>query len=411
MQFVFFIFGAAAALLFIINNLARTALRQRRITFLELLLAFFVLVMPLVALLLDNQTVARFDQLEQATLLIIIPLTIISIGITVVEAFIKGLRYSRGIFGIGIALLLLIATGVYNFLSLNNQLSNQSLQVVPTPVNSQQTGDPCQRAFLNFFFGALELSEAQTGLSSVELINLFFEGADTSLRDLVEANGNSATPLTITLIEYVETGVQDLLALECLPQEQAVLAISQSRLLARTIVTTNFSSLGNLFGGGDDVTEGVAAAAAAEEGTATVEALQATVVALAENPDQFALPTATITATPTLSPTPTFTRVPRATASATPTRPRFNTATPTLTPTLPNPCLASASFNVNMRDFPDLEDSNVLIVIPFEEAFSVFGPNADQTWWYGRYQDEAGWVSAEFIRLTAPCFDLPVRQP
>jgi uncharacterized protein YgiM (DUF1202 family) len=104
-----------------------------------------------------------------------------------------------------------------------------------------------------------------------------------------------------------------------------------------------------------------------------------------------------------------MTRTPFPTLSPTPTRERYVSPTPTLTPTLPDPCIASADFNVNMRDYPSLEDTQVLQTIEFGTVFSVFAPNEDQTWWYAQYDGVAGWISEEFISVTAPCLDLPPR--
>jgi hypothetical protein len=64
-----------------------------------------------------------------------------------------------------------------------------------------------------------------------------------------------------------------------------------------------------------------------------------------------------------------------------------------------------------MRTLPDLEEGDVILTIPFESVFSVFAPNEDKTWWFGQYEGESGWISAEFIALTSACDDLPPRRP
>lgn len=403
MQFVLFVSGAICTILLILNNLFRTVTRRQTITFWELLLAFFVLILPLSALLVDNQETARFDNLEQAVLLIVIPLAIFSVGLTIVEAFQKGLRHSRGVLGIGIALLLLVSTFAYSFLSLNNQLGASNVAVRPTPVNSEDTRDPCTVAGENLIFGIFDIAEGATGLTSVELINLFFDAPDESISSLVEANDEDPDVLVGTLVEYVEESVQTLLAQDCLEQSVAAIAISQSQFFTRFLVTNDFTTVQNLLisNAPEDV----------DVEQVNVDVQRATLVAAVENLEVEELPTATVTPTATLTATPTLTRTPRPAPSATATRERFFTATPTLTPTLPNPCIATANFNVNMRDFPDLEESNVVLTIPFEAIFSVYAPNDDETWWFSQYDGEAGWVSDEFISLTQPCFDLPPRRP
>jgi hypothetical protein len=64
-----------------------------------------------------------------------------------------------------------------------------------------------------------------------------------------------------------------------------------------------------------------------------------------------------------------------------------------------------------MRDYPSLEDSNVLVTIPFESVITIYAPNEDRTWWYGLYEGQVGWVSGEYMRLSPVCNELPPRRP
>ncbi|MCS6836861.1 MAG: SH3 domain-containing protein [Anaerolineae bacterium] len=73
--------------------------------------------------------------------------------------------------------------------------------------------------------------------------------------------------------------------------------------------------------------------------------------------------------------------------------------------------MATANYNVNLRDKPQLQGSQVLTVIPFDTSFAAFGPSPDRAWWLVRYEDKEGWVSAQFIRLTRACQSLPPRRP
>jgi len=121
-----------------------------------------------------------------------------------------------------------------------------------------------------------------------------------------------------------------------------------------------------------------------------------------------ARPTATPTWTPspTLASTPTATRRSQATPTLTATRFQFVTRTPQPTATLPDPCLALANYNVNLRASPEA-DAEVLSVISYNNTITLFGRNADSSWWYGEYEGEAGWVKGEFLALSASCDALP----
>jgi hypothetical protein len=118
--------------------------------------------------------------------------------------------------------------------------------------------------------------------------------------------------------------------------------------------------------------------------------------------------TPTQTPSPTVSATPTLTRTPRPTATASPTRFVFVTRTPEPTATLPNPCLARTLYNVNLRADPSL-DAAVVMTIPFDITVTLFSRTEDSLWWFGEYDDQAGWLKAEFLDLSASCAALPPR--
>jgi len=40
---------------------------------------------------------------------------------------------------------------------------------------------------------------------------------------------------------------------------------------------------------------------------------------------------------------------------------------------------------------------------------AVFGRNEDSTWWYVAYEGQEGWVLGEYLLVTEPCYELPVR--
>lgn len=114
------------------------------------------------------------------------------------------------------------------------------------------------------------------------------------------------------------------------------------------------------------------------------------------------------TPTPTFTPTITPTRKPRPTITSVATRFQFVTRTPFPTATLPNPCLALANYNVNLRAKPEA-DADVLATIPYNNTVTLFGRNADSSWWYGEYEGKSGWVKGEFISPSSSCADLPER--
>ena len=91
-----FTIGAAFGLVFILNNIIRTIRREYAIVRIELVWVFFAVLLPVTGLLYDNVNRARFDTLEWAILLLVIPLTITGLGLSLIESFRpKGLRGSQ----------------------------------------------------------------------------------------------------------------------------------------------------------------------------------------------------------------------------------------------------------------------------------------------------------------------------
>lgn len=409
MQFFFFLLGAIATALFILNNIVRTALRRKKISFWEMTNAFFVALLPAIALILDNLANPAFDTLEQANFLIIIPLMISHLGLTVVEGFRpQGLRYSRGILGLGLGFLLLIATATYSFISVQAELASLDRDIIPTPVNSNESRDPCTVAGEAFIRNViLDLAEA-TGMEA-EVV-LFEIGVDrsVSIGERVTANGGDVELFIQGMTQLIVDSVRDLLSRGCIEQAPAsAILIAAPSFIRQSIINDFESSANPLLQFLDDFNNQLESSdIPAPAQTATIRAFQEF---LAQRPTATA--TITLTFTPSSTPTPTITRTPRATDSPTPTRIRFTTATPTLTATLPNPCLATSLYNVNLRDYPALEESRVLATIPFDTVLTVYAPNPDKTWWYTDYNGTVGWLSGEFIRLTPACNNLPPRRP
>lgn len=402
MAILLYLIGAISTVLFIINNLARTALRQKKLRLIEIGLLFFVVLMPTAALIVDNIEDANFDRVENLTLLLIIPLAIFHLGLIIVELFRpQRLRQSRGLMGIGAAILLVGASLSYASISTFAQLGTIEQNRRPTPVNSNDERDPCEVAVEQLIVTLVNDILDEVGLTVEEAFVVIEENPDQSIADLITANEGNPVTYTQELISTGQDAVRDLLARGCLTQAEAATFITGLPLAISPFIYDDLSVL--LEQAPQQETDpNLSETEIAQTGEAAIAFL---------NQEPTPLPTITPTPTVTNTATPTVTRTPRPTLSPTATRERFVTSTPTLTATLPNPCLAIADFNVNMRDFPDLVESEVLITIPFESVITIFAPNDDRTWWFGQYENETGWLSAEFISLNTACNNLPARNP
>ncbi|MEO1163322.1 MAG: hypothetical protein AAFV98_06015 [Chloroflexota bacterium] len=417
MAFLFYILAAISVVLFILNNLVRTAMRLHELRLVEIGTVFFFVIFAATALLLDNADRTRFDQLETLMLLLIIPLTIFHIGLTIVELFRpQRLKQSRGLLGLGAAVLLGIATLSYSIISDRAQLAAIDQNRIPTPINSLSERDPCAIAVEQLGLSLINQLLDEAGITIEEVLNFTEEDLDQSAADLIEANGGDPVAYSETLITSLEDSIEDLVARGCLNADQAT-TITQGFTLPLSpfylprIVESDFSLILALLEDQNPQTEDVV-----DELSETEAALaQGTIIAFV---NQEPTPTATITptATATVTSTPTATRTPRPTLSATPSREPFSTSTATATATLPTPCLATTDFNVNLRDYPSLEETEVLVTIPFGSSLTVYNPNPEGTWWYVGYRTESnddliGWVSDEFITVSPACADLPEREP
>lgn len=412
MALILYILAAISAVLLIINNLARTAMRQQKLRLVEIGLVFFVVLLGTAALLVDNLETTRFDQIENLVLLLIIPIAILHLGLTIVEIFRpQRLKQSRGLLGLGVAILLAGATASYNLVSLNIQLGTIDQNQRPTPVNNTDGVDPCAVALEQITVNLANQLLDEVGLTIEEAFVVIEENPDQSIADLIEANDGNPVVFTRQLIDDTEDILRDLLARACLDQNAATGAIAALPVFVPQLVYNDLSELLEQFQ--EDNPD--AAEALTEADATEIAAGQETVIALV-NQEPSPLPTLTSTPTATVTPTPTSTRTPRPTLSPTPSRAPFETDTPTPTATLPLPCVASTDFNVNLRDYPSLEETEVLILIPFGSSLTIFNPNPEGTWWYASYrtpegEDLTGWISDEFITVSVTCFDLPPREP
>lgn len=417
MALIFYIVGATFALLFILNNLYRTLRRHKKITFWELTWAFLVVVLLLVGLTIDNLQDARFDLLEQLMLLVSVPLLMTGIAFSVIEGIRpQGLKSSRGLMSIGMAGVLLFGTFSYNVASLLIEQSSVPTIRRPTPVNATPDyTDPCDFSQLGGKLSSefLGIIATQSGLTTTQLLARFAEDGTISASQLVLENDGSPDDLIEELKAFTDKLLLGLIADGCIPAIAYPFAIGQIEPVINSSVYQPFDVLiTNISGqlGGQQSASSVPTGA----NTPNAQQLQETRIALITaipTEDKRPTPTLTLTATASITPSPTLTRTPLPTFSPTPTRERFATATPTMTATLPNPCLATTKFNVNLRDFPDSTESQVLVVIPFDTVVAVYAPNPDKTWWFAEFDGLAGWLNSEFITLTRSCDALPARRP
>ena len=124
----------------------------------------------------------------------------------------------------------------------------------------------------------------------------------------------------------------------------------------------------------------------------------ATIVAHSEEP------LATNTPAPTNTPVPT-----RHLTDPLPTRFIYTTLEPTAIPAEVQFCEAIVQHNLNLRTEASTQ-AELLATIPFSTNIPVFGRNADDTWLYTRYNNQFGWVSAEYVLPKADCQNLSIHK-
>ncbi len=404
MAFVFLLSGALFALIFAINNVIRLLRRSARIRLGEMTLAFLIVLLPVIGLIIDNLSVAAFSLIESLTLILVGALAVYSIPLTIAEAFRpQRLRQSRGLLGMGLSLLLLLATLSNAFIALGVALAQRPVQL-PTPINvAVSEPDPCdfqgQFADIGLFF--IQLIIADTGLTTQEVFDRLSQSGGLTVGEFIEANGGSRERIS----DAVMTLARDILT-------QAV----NNRCITEFVAQGLSAQIENVFLNQlfDQVIDPEQFAEFLEgEGGIPLSAsdVEATLTATARIPTATATPTPTVTWTPTTTPSPTSSRTPLPTESPTPTRQQFMTPTPTLTPTFANPCIALTLYNVNLRDYPALEDTQVLLTIPFETTLTLYAQFEDGAWWLTEWEGQSGWVNGDFIRRADSCDDLPNRQP
>lgn len=142
-----------------------------------------------------------------------------------------------------------------------------------------------------------------------------------------------------------------------------------------------------------------AVATAQESNEANTVAMQPT-----EMPVQNAVVLVTNTPVPTLTPEAVAVSL----SNPLPTRYVFTTPVPTATVVNTARCEGITENNLNLRAEP-AADAELLLTIPHSMDVPVYGRNEESSWLYTDYDGVSGWVSADYVILSADCGDLPIQ--
>lgn len=382
MEFILLIAGAFFALLFMLNNFLQTLRGKAELRFWGTVLAFLTTVIGVLALVYNSTAPISNPMIQTGVIGIAVLVIVTGLLLLIFELRRKprNLVQSRGILGMGMGLLLVLSTVTVPLMSaffavpLEGTAVAASGQVDETALNAQQH----IRAYTNL----IESASVETGADAGDLL-LELTG-DSTLSTAVAKRSGDADAVLLNALGTTRAEVEALIADGSIPRLQGTLLLANLETDLRDKFNTRIAS-------------------------DQIETL-APIILATNTPTP--TPTEPFTPTPTYTPTATMTvtpsRTPRPTDTPTPQRDRFVTRTPSPSPTLPNPCLATVDFNLNVRSAPNAE-AEVLTVIPFGTAVPLFASNADQTWWYVNYENQAGWIDGQYITRTAACDNLPVR--
>ncbi len=387
-------FGGFFALLFVLNNIFQTIRGKTRLGFIGTTLAFVTMGVSLWGLIENHSGETPQPLINR--IVIGIAATVIVTGLLIFIAELyrtpRNLTQSRGILGIGMGILLIVSTFTVPFIGAYFYIAPDipAVSAVSSPIPQTPQGDATetensaiQEQFTRFFRNIFVIVGETTGLDNAAMVDQLNKDGMTVAK-LIENNDGDLDEVVKDVVDLTRTQIQTLMSEGQVNRLQGALVLSNLEFFIRTAINSPVET--------DRLDDLSALLMATEAPTLTpTQAFTAT-----------AAPTLTATRTPTL------TRTPRPSPSATATRQRFATPTATMTPTLPNPCLALVDYNLNIRAAPNF-DAEVLVVVPFNSTITLFARSEDSTWWLTIYEDQEGWVSGEFIRVSDSCMELPVR--
>lgn len=371
--------GGVFALLFVLNNLFQILRGKTELRFWGTVLAFLVLVITLLALTQSYASASPLPLISTGVIGIAVGVVVTGIIFLVIEIVRpqRKLKQSRGILSIGVGILLALSTVTVPLIAafLSVPLENTAASGVD---EAAVAAEQDIRSYTNL----IQSASQETGIEAEDLL-LELTGNQT-LNTLISNQGGDSALILNNALGVTREQVQALIRDGRIPRLQGTLILANLEADLQAKMNAQITS-------------------------SQIETL-APVILATDTPTPTPTQPSTATPTPTVTPslTPTFTRTPRPTETPTPTRQGFVTRTPSPSPTLPDPCLATVDFNLNMRAEPST-DADVITVIPFGTAVSVFAASEDRTWWLVSYEGETGWVDGEFITRTASCDALPSR--
>jgi hypothetical protein len=388
------VIGGGFALLLVLNALLQT-IRRSPLGMAHTALAFLALLVVLAGLIQNQMTSEPSTGVNNAAFLIAAALVISGLITALLELRRpERLKDSRGVFSIGVGVLMALSAIGVPFAAAYTQLVASPSAASATPVVAANAGAPGATATGNVeqarqvFVRVLDVISAQTGLDQDTIAQQLDAG--TSVAELVKAHKGNLETVIKGITGAMRPEIEALSKNGKMPPIQAALVLSQLENIVRIGVNRSLagSRLGDFLRGGSP--------------EATAEAVESTP---APDVTEAATPTLIPTFTATEPSTPTLT--PSVVPTATPTRFRFQTRTPTPTPTEVTPCVALAKYNVNLRGTPAL-DGERLATIPFNTSIALYGRTGDWGWWLAQYQGQRGWLKADYLTLTADCNALPV---
>jgi hypothetical protein len=382
--------GGLFALLYLLVAVVRTIRRAERISFLDTLLVFLTTLVLLAALVANRTEDTPLPLVEAGAGTIALVMLALSVLIALAEWFRpQRLRQSRGVFGVGAALLVLISTlsvpFVSEYFALESPSAVSSTSVPSTAVASAPSATPSgQERALSIFNAVVQVVAEETGLEGESILARLDTGETISR--LVADSGGDLEAVIDRITTIMSDQIRQAAREARMTQAQAALALSQMELIVRLGVNQRLDGerFDRLFGGVE----------ATEEADATET----------EAPTR-SVPTDAPTRTPSTTPTTLPTRTPTFTVTPAPTM--TGTSPPTATPPLAT-CVLVMNYNVNLRAAPDF-GASVRATIPYNSVATATGRTADSAWWFVSYEGQSGWVSADYVSVDATCSALPVQ--